>query len=191
MSRLIETRLSCIDGDARRQVPTRQAGATCSLTRHPAACVAACSSLKSLPYAVVGGAACVLLGSDRQTSDVDIVVPKGAVVSVRDCLRNQHAVTVDRRTGHTAVNPPGTTTRVPVELLCPPAMFRYDYTQATPIIIVDVGNVAIRVLHSLILLHVKLEVVTRRELIARLIDIFGGLEQWVSAGYDAESGLLI
>jgi hypothetical protein len=51
----------------------------------------ACKALAALlqdkvKYAIVGGAACQLLGSDRATDNVDIVVPPGKVVSARQLI---------------------------------------------------------------------------------------------------------
>lgn len=53
-------------------------------------------------YAVLGGAACQLLGSGRVTEDVDFVVPKGEVKSARKLLAAEPAqFIVDKRTLHT------------------------------------------------------------------------------------------
>ncbi|KAK3305115.1 uncharacterized protein B0T15DRAFT_188878 [Chaetomium strumarium] len=57
---------------------------------------------EELHYAIVGGAACLMLGSARLTADVDFVVPKGRTKNARRLLRNQpDRFTVESRANHT------------------------------------------------------------------------------------------
>lgn len=52
-------------------------------------------------YAIVGGGACVLLGSTRATLDIDIVVPRGKTANARQLLRVSSDFEVEARTNHT------------------------------------------------------------------------------------------
>lgn len=104
------------------------------------------------PYAIVGGAACLLLGGTRQTEDVDMVVPRNTVVEYRTLLRSSDAARLGFKTGtqqprHTYHGPEN----VLVELLSPPGMFKGHFDEKTPTVTVR----GIRVLHPLILLDTK------------------------------------
>ena len=53
-------------------------------------------------YAIIGGAACTLLGSTRTTVDVDVVVPTGKTSAARSLLQSQTELfDVDKKTRHT------------------------------------------------------------------------------------------
>jgi hypothetical protein len=103
----------------------------------------------SQPYAIVGGAACMLLGSSRLTTDVDLVVPKGETKAARQLLKNQtdHFL-VDSRTNHTiCLGPPP----IEIGILTPPALFREPFDASTGTIDVD----GARVLKPTLLLNAK------------------------------------
>lgn len=86
-------------------------------------------SVKSTKYAICGGGACVVLGSTRQTEDVDFVVPKGDTPKARADLKKNQAFTVEAKTNHTAfVGPQKNVEAIDVEILAPPGLFKYDYT---------------------------------------------------------------
>ncbi|KAH8894363.1 hypothetical protein GQ53DRAFT_859202 [Thozetella sp. PMI_491] len=100
-------------------------------------------------YAVEGGAACVLLGSTRQTADLHFVVPKGETKAARSLLRsNPDVFHVEKRTNHTEYksNPP-----VEIEILAPPALFKEEFSTSTPTIIVN----NVRVLKPTLILNAK------------------------------------
>lgn len=59
-------------------------------------------TVTSTKYAICGGGACVVLGSARQTEDVDFVVPRGDTKKARSDLRSSQSFTVQPRTNHTA-----------------------------------------------------------------------------------------
>jgi hypothetical protein len=80
-------------------------------------------------YAIVGGAACLLLGSDRATSDVDFVVPKGRIRDARLLLKAQSDhFSVQARTNHTVYlsNP-----TIEIQIISPPALFKEPSDEAT------------------------------------------------------------
>ncbi|KAI9059660.1 hypothetical protein FKP32DRAFT_1760935 [Trametes sanguinea] len=98
-------------------------------------------------YALVGGAACILLGGQRVTEDIDFVVPKGSTPRARQLLKASGAFTIDSRTLHTK----HTETDVEIEILAPPKLFQGVFDESTPTVTVD----GVRVLHPLLLLNVK------------------------------------
>lgn len=100
-------------------------------------------------YAVVGGAACSLLGSTRYTVDIDIVVPKGSTKAARSLLKSRlDDFEIDPRTQHTAYRsvPP-----VQIEILTPPLLFRGEFTSSTPVISVQ----GVQVLKPALILNAK------------------------------------
>ncbi len=100
-------------------------------------------------YAVVGGAACSVLGSVRQTSDVDFVVLQGDTKAARALLKAQdRSFEVEKGTNHTYYK---SSPRVEIEILTPPALFKQPFTSSTPTINVD----KIRVLKPTLLLDAK------------------------------------
>ncbi|KAK7955855.1 uncharacterized protein PG986_005077 [Apiospora aurea] len=105
-----------------------------------------------VPYALVGGGACSVLGSQRLTEDIDIVVPRGRTSEARQLLREHpEYFDVERRTLHTYFkSEPG---RVLVEILAPPAMFREEYDETTPTI--RMLDDKVRVLQPTLLLNAK------------------------------------
>ncbi|KAI1263922.1 hypothetical protein F5Y18DRAFT_391854 [Xylariaceae sp. FL1019] len=114
-----------------------------------AASKAIAAALGKQDYAIVGGAACSILGSRRLTSDVDFVVPKGATKSARDLLKQQPThFDIDRRTQHTNYksSPP-----IEVEILTPPALFKQEFSKTTPIIVQQ----GIRILKPTLILNAK------------------------------------
>lgn len=99
-----------------------------------AAAAAVAQALKDsdVKYAVVGGAACLLLGSHRVTADVDFVVPTGRMRDSRLLLKAQTALfAVDSRTNNTRYlgEPP-----VDIQMLAPPGLFREPFDVSTPTI---------------------------------------------------------
>jgi hypothetical protein len=107
-------------------------------------------------YALVGGAACVLLGSDRGTTDVDFVVTKGQTIATRATLRLADGFTVEAGTLHTYY----TKSRVPVEIeiLTPPVLFREQFDEDTPTILVD----GVRILKPALILNAKCQSILGR-----------------------------
>lgn len=106
-------------------------------------------ALGNTKYAIIGGGACIVLGSDRQTSDVDFVVPKGQTIAARNLLKqDQEHFVVDKRTRHTMFK---CTPPVEVEILTPPILFKEEFTESTPVLNVD----GIKVLKPTLLLNTK------------------------------------
>ncbi|KAF9877993.1 hypothetical protein CkaCkLH20_04569 [Colletotrichum karsti] len=101
-------------------------------------------------YAIVGGAACTMLGSARVTMDVDFVVPQGQTKLARNKLRDHSAFQVEVRTNHTSYVEAGANT-VGIEILAPPGMFRDQFSASTPYVLVD----NVRVLKPTLLLNAK------------------------------------
>lgn len=100
-------------------------------------------------YAIVGGAACSLLGSTRETEDVDFVVPKGATREARQVLREQPTYfDVDNRTLHTYYK---SDPRVEVEILTPPSLFKETFDSNTPVVLIN----GIKVLKPSLILNAK------------------------------------
>lgn len=100
-------------------------------------------------YALVGGAACVLLGSTRATEDVDIVVPKGNTPAARSLLKQQiKYFDVANKTLHTTYK---STPLVEIEIIAPPALFKEAFDASTPIIIVE----GAKVLKPVLILNAK------------------------------------
>jgi hypothetical protein len=101
------------------------------------------------PYAVVGGAACLLLGSRRVTKYVDIVVPQGTTKDARKILKDQPAhFDVEKGTLHTYYK---SDPRVEVEILSPPFLFREGFDASTPV--VAIGST--KVLKPTLILNAK------------------------------------
>lgn len=107
------------------------------------------SVLGSTKYAVVGGAACSMLGSSRVTEDVDFVVPRNGTVSVKNQLKAEAAsFSVDPRTRHTYFQ---STPPVEIEVLAPPALFKEAFDESTPTISVQ----GVEVLKPALILNAK------------------------------------
>lgn len=90
-------------------------------------------------YAVVGGAACALLGSTRGTEGVDFVVSKGNTSAAKQLLKNQTAqFEVEKRTLYTHYkgHPP-----IEIEILAPPGLSKEAFDESTPT--VDIQGVQI------------------------------------------------
>ncbi|KAK4038391.1 hypothetical protein C8A01DRAFT_37634 [Parachaetomium inaequale] len=155
-------------------------------------------------YAIVGGAACLLLGSNRVTTDVDFVT---------------HAdhFAVDSRTNHTVYlsNPP-----IEIQISAPPALFREPFDEDTETIEVLDG---VHVLKPTLILNAKCRSILGRagddkkmsdaqdirfllnwcaehdmatkadvpnatgEFVEAFIAMYGGEELWGNLGYDAEN----
>jgi hypothetical protein len=106
-------------------------------------------AMSDKPYAVVGGAACTVLGSVRQTSDVDFVVIQGDTKAARALLKAQdESFEVENRTNHTYYKG---SPRVEIEILTPPALFKQPFTPSTPTINVN----QVKVLKPTLLLDAK------------------------------------
>ncbi|RDL35686.1 uncharacterized protein BP5553_06298 [Venustampulla echinocandica] len=72
-------------------------------------------------YGIVGGGALVLLGSARETEDVDFVVPQGETKNTRSILRKETTYfEVQAKTNHTYYK---STPPVEIEILAPPRPF--------------------------------------------------------------------
>ncbi|KAI1340962.1 hypothetical protein F5Y15DRAFT_378421 [Xylariaceae sp. FL0016] len=117
------------------------------VTRRAASAVS--RALGNADYALVGGAACSVLGSNRLTADVDFVVPKGATKTARALLKQHPTVSsVDKRTQHTTFVADPT---VEIEILAPPALFQQDFSPNTPTLLLD----GVRVLKPALLINAK------------------------------------
>ncbi|CZT12924.1 uncharacterized protein RAG0_16571 [Rhynchosporium agropyri] len=166
------------------------------------------SFLANQTYAVVGGAACSLLGSQRVTEDVDIVVPRGATKETRNALKNQPT--------YFDSDP-----RVEVEILAPPSLFRETFDASTPFVLI--GNP--KVLKPTLILNAKCNAISGRategkkasdaedikfclqwchgngviptaeevpnadaDFVRRFASVYGGKEDWAKIGYNFETG---
>lgn len=88
-------------------------------------------TVPSTKHAICGGGACVVLGSTRQTEDVDFVVPRGDTEKARLDLRSSHSLTVQPRTNHTVfVGPNRDVEPIDIEILAQPVLFRYNYARS-------------------------------------------------------------
>lgn len=115
-----------------------------------AAAKAVALSFGSTHYAIVGGAACLLLGSTRQTTDIDAVVIKGETKTARDklCAQKTH-FSVDPKTRHTNyLSKPA----VEIEILTPPLLFKENFDKDTPTVTVAGG---IKILKPTLILNAK------------------------------------
>ena len=122
--------------------------------REAAAAIA--HSLDDVVYAIVGGAACSILGSPRLTSDVDIVVPRGETRDTRRKLKDDPAhFDVEKRTLHTYYR---SSPKVEVEILSPPALFKEPFDSDTPVVLVG----GIKVLKPSLILNAKCNSVANR-----------------------------
>ncbi|KAE8306831.1 hypothetical protein BDV41DRAFT_585162 [Aspergillus transmontanensis] len=136
-------------------------------------------------YALVGGSACVVLGSTRATQDVDLVVLRGGTSNARQLLRASSYFEVEPRTNHTTYK---TERPVPIEILTLSLLFREPFDQSTEA--VTVGSV--KVLKPALLLNAKCATEVpnaTKELVQYLIQFYGGQEAWVRAGYNFQTGL--
>lgn len=106
-------------------------------------------------YALVGGSACVVLGSTRATQDVDFVVPQGGTTSARQLLRASSDFEVEARTNRTTYK---AQRPVWIEILTPPLLFREPFDQETEVITIDGTNV----LKPALLLNAKCGSITGR-----------------------------
>ncbi|TVY47758.1 hypothetical protein LOCC1_G002738 [Lachnellula occidentalis] len=106
-------------------------------------------SLGNQVYAIVGGAACSLLGSTRETEDVDFVVPQNATKAARLMLKNQSEFfEVDKRTLHTHYK---SDPRVEIEILTPPSLFRESFDNNTSVVQVN----GVKILKPSLILNAK------------------------------------
>ncbi|GAT20753.1 similar to An03g02230 [Aspergillus luchuensis] len=79
-------------------------------------------------YALVGGSACVILGSTRATLDIDFVVSQGKTSNARQLLRASPDFEVEARTNHTTYK---TRRPVQIEILTPPLLFKEPFDHNT------------------------------------------------------------
>jgi hypothetical protein len=125
----------------------RRQRATPELTR--AAAKAVGYALGDHLYAVVGGAACALLGAQRVTDDVDIVVPQGTATETKAKLKSQETYfEFESRASRTYYksNP-----RIQIEILSPPTLFRENFSVSTPVIFIH----GVKVLKPALILNAK------------------------------------
>lgn len=60
-------------------------------------------ALGELKYAVIGGGACTMLGSIRETKDVDFVVPRNGTKNAKELLKQRpDHFEIDKKTLHTS-----------------------------------------------------------------------------------------
>lgn len=119
------------------------------------------SHLSSVKYAIVGGAALTLLGSERVTTDVDVVVCKGMTKVARGLLRasSSGCFVVEARTGWTWFkNTEGGGAQVSIEILTPPLLFRERFDEGTETVDVE----GVRVLKPTLLLNAKCSAILQR-----------------------------
>lgn len=108
------------------------------------------TALAEKKYAIVGGAACVLLGSRRVTKDVDFVVPKGETVEARKILKGTPNFTVEPRTAHTYYKSESSKP-LEIEILTPPVRFQDKFDSDTP----TITHHNVKVLKPALLLNAK------------------------------------
>lgn len=168
-------------------------------------------------YAIVGGAGCVLLGCDRTTSDVDIVVPKGATRAARARFRASDKFTVESGTAHTYYN---AATPFEIEILAPPGLFKEAFDATTPVMELR----GVKVLKPALIFNAKCGSVLNRanndkkltdvadikflldyfakntppaaaevpnmskEFVEWFVASYGNEEKWIAAGYDKNTG---
>jgi hypothetical protein len=112
-----------------------------------AAAKAIATSLNGTTYAIVGGAACATLGSLREPSTIDIVVPRGETAAARQKFAQcTESFVVEPKTRHTYFVQ--SVPWVQVVILTPPGLFRGDFTNETKVVERD----GIRILHPLLVL---------------------------------------
>lgn len=99
-------------------------------------------------YALVGGSACVVLGSTRTTQDIDFVVLRGGTSNARQLLRASPHFKVEPRTNHTVYK---AERPVEVEILAPPALFQEPFDQSTEVVTIR----GTKVLKPALLLNAK------------------------------------
>ncbi|KZF21367.1 hypothetical protein L228DRAFT_171231 [Xylona heveae TC161] len=104
----------------------------------------------SRKYAVVGGAACLLLGSQRCTDDVDLVVPQGQTAQFRNVLRVREGFTVEPRTAHTYYQAE-MDIPIRIEILTPPILFKENFDSETPTVFID----GVQILKPALILNAK------------------------------------
>ncbi|KAH9923747.1 uncharacterized protein BXZ73DRAFT_103796 [Epithele typhae] len=131
-------------------------------------------------YAVVGSAACILLGREASTSDFSIVVPRGGTLDARSLLKAAPPFAVAPLTRHTAHAQTG----LAVDILAPPMMFPGAFNAETTVVELDFEERArgtVRVLHPLLLLNATCSMLPRRaaqEQMARDAEDVAFLLEW-------------
>lgn len=111
----------------------------------------------SKPYALVGGAACQLLGSQRTIKDVDFIICENKTTEARELLKKSGEFTVEPRTKHTKYG------EVDVEILAPPFLFKGKFDENTPTQQVD----GVKLLSTPQLLDVKCQALNIRQTAAK------------------------
>ncbi|KAE8373537.1 hypothetical protein BDV26DRAFT_285008 [Aspergillus bertholletiae] len=99
-------------------------------------------------YALVGGSACVVLGSIRATQDADFVVLRGRLSNARRLLRASSDFVVEARTNHTTFK---AERQVQVDILAPPVWFQEPFDETTEVTTIE----GIKVLKPALLLNAK------------------------------------
>ncbi|KAL2134480.1 hypothetical protein VTI74DRAFT_11663 [Chaetomium olivicolor] len=88
-------------------------------------------TLKSsnVPFAIVGGAAFLLLGSGRITTDVDLVMPKGRIKGAQLLLkaRTDEFAAENRTSRTTYLSEPS----IEIQVIAPPALFKEPFDEST------------------------------------------------------------
>jgi hypothetical protein len=99
--------------------------------------IAHCLRQSKIHWAVVGGACCVLLGSTRETTDIDLVVSKPEYVrQAKNLLKADHRFTVESRTRQTYFHHPGHDP-LEIEVLCFPSTFKIAFDSGTEVLNVN------------------------------------------------------
>jgi hypothetical protein len=96
--------------------------------------IARCLHQSKIHWALVGGACCVLLGSARETTDIDLVVSKPEYVGqVKNLLKADHRFTVEPKTRHTYFHQPGHDP-LEIQVLCFPSTFKIAFDSGTEVL---------------------------------------------------------
>jgi len=108
-------------------------------------------ALGGATYAIAGGAAVVMLGSERETGDIDIAIPRDATTDTKRALLAGSAqfslVQPQRAMWYTSTSGEY---RLPVEVVAP-GLIDFEFDDATPVKIVD----GVKVVHPAIILNTK------------------------------------
>jgi len=90
----------------------------------------------SFSYAIVGGTTFSLLGSGRQTEDIDFVVPQGTMSNAHSVLRQSTDFQVQPRTNHTTyIFTMSEIEPTDIEILTPPSLSKGEYTTQSHIVL--------------------------------------------------------
>ena len=128
--------------------PDQAASPSAAIITPASDAIAHCLRQSKIHWAVVGGACCVLLGSTRETTDIDIVVSKPEYVrQAKNLFKADHRFTVESRTRRTHFHHPGHDP-LQVEVLCSPSTFKIAFHSGTEVL--DVNGVYLLTLAAIL-----------------------------------------